>query len=104
MTTSTATGMATEETINNFRNLALTGSNALKAAIVEYKTLNEIARAKVVDYLLSDRATATMGKKLTLFSTHEHALEGLDDNATISALNALNTLEDKGFDVELTRK
>ena len=100
----TATNSATEETFNNFRNLALTGSAALKAAIVEYKTLDEFSRAKVVDFLLSDRATALMGKKLTLFSTHEHALEGLDDNATISVLNALNSLEDKGFDVELTRQ
>ena len=102
-TTTTATGMATEE-LNVFRNLALTGSNALKAALVTYKVLDEFSCARVVDYLLSDRATAPMGKKLARFSAHEKELEGLDDNALVSVLNALNTLEDKGFEVELTKK
>ena len=104
MNNTTSTNSATEETFNNFRNLALTGSTALKAAIVEYKTLDEFSRAKVVDFLLSDRATAPMGKKLTRFSIHEEELEGLDDNALVSVLNALNSLDDKGFDVKLTKK
>ena len=104
MTNTTATGMATEETLNVFRNLALTGSNALKAALATYKVLNEVSRENVVDYLLSDRATAPMGKKLTLFSVHAEELEGLDDNALVSVLNALNSLADKGFDVKLTKK
>ena len=103
-TTTTATGLATEETLDTFRNLALTGSAALKAALATYKVLDVYARVGVVDYLLSDRATASMGKKLTIFSAHEEELEGLDDNATISALNALSTLDDKGFDVRLTKK
>ena len=102
--TTTDTVMATEETLNVFRNLALTGSAALKAALATYKVLNEFCRASVVDYLLSDRATAPMGKKLTYFSAHEEELEGLDDNALVSVLNALNTLTDKGFDVKLTKK
>lgn len=102
--TTTATGRATEETLTVFRHLALTGSNALKAALATYKVLDESSRESVVDYLLSDRATASMGKKLTLFSAHAEELEGLDDNALVSALNALNTLEDKGFDVRLTKK
>lgn len=95
---------AIEQNLIVFRNLALTGSAALKAALATYKVLDEFSRESVVDYLLSDRATAPMGKKLTLFSVHAEELEGLDDNATISALNALNTLEDKGFDVRLSKK
>ena len=96
--------IAIEDTLTIFRNLALTGSNALKAALVSYKVLDEFSRERVVDFLLGDRATSPMGKKLTLFSAHEGELEGLDDNATVSVLNALNTLDEKGFDVELTKK
>ena len=102
MTTTTTT--AIEQNLIVFRNLALTGSAALKAALASYKVLDEFSRESVVDYLLSDRATAQMGKKLTRFSAHEEELEGLDDNALVSVLNALNTLEEKGFDVALTKK
>ena len=91
-------------TLVNFRNLALTGSNALKAGLLDYKALDAASRTSVVDYLLGDRSTAGMGKKLALFSAHEQALAGLDDNALVSTLNALSTLEDKGFNVTLTKK
>ena len=100
----TTTTTAIEQNLIVFRNLALTGSNALKAALATYKVLDEFSRESVVDYLLSDRATAPMGKKLTRFSAHAEELEGLDDNALVSVLNALNSLDDKGFDVKLTKK
>ena len=103
--TDTDTGtMATDETMTFFRSLALTGSDALKAALTTYKRLNEFSRETVVDYLLSDKATAKMARKLTLFSTHAEDLEGLDDNALVSVLNAVGTLSDKGFDVRLIKK
>ena len=91
-------------TLVNFRNLALTGSNALKAGLLDYKALDAASRTSVVDYLLGDRSTAGMGRKLSIFSSHAEELEGLDDNALISTINALSTLEDRGFNVELTRK
>ena len=106
MTTSTNTATTTTATatLTNFRNLALTGSNALKAGLVDYKALDAASRTSVVDYLLGDRSTVAMGKKLYLYSQHEQALAGLDDNALVSVLNALSTLDDKGFNVTLTKK
>ena len=102
MTTTTTT--TTTTTLVNFRNLALTGSNALKAGLLDYKALDAESRVAVVDYLLVDRSTAGLGKKLALFSSHAEELEGLDDNALVSTLNALSVLEDKGFNVTLTKK
>ena len=102
MTTTTTT--TTTATLTDFRNLALTGSNALKAGLAEYKELDAESRRHVVNYLLSDRATLGMGRKLSLFSVHADELEDLDDNALVSTLNALSTLEDKGFDVTISKR
>ena len=87
--------------LSSFRLLALTGASALKEALSMFGALPPSAREDVAITLLGDRATQALGERLDLYSTHEKALRGLDDNAKISCLNALYTLKAKGFDATL---